>query len=128
VLKGMPAAVEANGHEHIPRAMYYLSIHLLYASIVGCAAWLLTSIRGASATAKYWTWFATAFNFTLPIGAAVDRMWGSHLTWATPLGLIGGTIWDITQGRTAQLLAGLWTMRRPINADETHFTHTQVTS
>jgi hypothetical protein len=26
-------------HEHIARAMYYFSVHLLYASIVGCAAW-----------------------------------------------------------------------------------------
>jgi hypothetical protein len=31
--------VEGNVHEHIARAMYYFSVHLLYASIVGCAAW-----------------------------------------------------------------------------------------
>ena len=42
--------VEANVHEHIARVMYYFSIHLLYASIVGAAAVVLTSIRGASAT------------------------------------------------------------------------------
>ena len=32
-------------HEHIARAMYYFSVHLLYASVVGSAAWVLTSIR-----------------------------------------------------------------------------------
>jgi hypothetical protein len=46
--------VEANVHEHIARAMYYFGVHLLYASIVAWAAWVLTSIRGASATTKYW--------------------------------------------------------------------------
>src|SRR6266566_4938213 len=29
-------------HEHITRALYYFDIHLLYASIVGFAAWALT--------------------------------------------------------------------------------------
>jgi hypothetical protein len=32
-------------HEHIARAMYCFSVHLLYASIVGCATWGLTSRR-----------------------------------------------------------------------------------
>ena len=31
-------------HEHITRALYYFDIHLLYASVVGLAAWALTSI------------------------------------------------------------------------------------
>ena len=39
------AVVEANVHEHIARAMYYFSIHLLYASLVGVAAWMLTTNR-----------------------------------------------------------------------------------
>jgi len=41
-------------HEHIARTVYYFEIHLLYASMVGVAAWALTSIRGGSATTKYW--------------------------------------------------------------------------
>jgi hypothetical protein len=41
-------------HEHIMRALYYFDIHLPYASIVGFAAWALTSTLGASATTKYW--------------------------------------------------------------------------
>ena len=95
-------------HEHIARTMYYFSVHLLYASGVGAAAWVLTSIRGASATTKYWIWVVTAFNFIVPIGAAVDKLWGLHLRWAAPLGALGGPIWDMTQGRTAVVLAAIW--------------------
>jgi beta-lactamase regulating signal transducer with metallopeptidase domain len=95
-------------HEHIARAMYYFSVHLLYASMVGSAAWVLTSIPGASATTKYWIWVVTAFNFVVPLGAVVDKLWAPHLAWATPLGVIGGPVWDMTQGRTALVLAVIW--------------------
>jgi beta-lactamase regulating signal transducer with metallopeptidase domain len=95
-------------HEHIARAMYYLSIHLLYASIVGCAAWVLTSVRGASATTKYWIWVVTVFNFVMPVGAWIDKLWAPHLAWAAPLGAIGGPVWNITQGWTAVVLAVTW--------------------
>ena len=95
-------------HEHIARAMYYFSVHLLYASIVASAAWALTSIRGASATTKYWIWVVTAFNFVLPSGALIDKLWAPHLTWATPLGAIGDPVWDMTQGRTAVVLGLIW--------------------
>ena len=40
-------------HEHIARVMYYFSVHLLYASMVASAAWVLTSILRASATTAY---------------------------------------------------------------------------
>jgi beta-lactamase regulating signal transducer with metallopeptidase domain len=96
-------------HEHIARAMYYFSIHLLFASIVASAALALTSIRRASATTKYWIWVATAFNFVLPSGALFDKLWAPHLTWARPLGVIGDPVWDITQGRTAVILGVVWT-------------------
>jgi beta-lactamase regulating signal transducer with metallopeptidase domain len=100
--------VKANVHEHIARAMYYLSIHLLFASIVASAAWALTSILRASATTKYWIWVATAFNTVLPSGALIDKLWAPHLTWARPLGAIGGPVWDMTQGRTAVMLGVIW--------------------
>jgi beta-lactamase regulating signal transducer with metallopeptidase domain len=100
--------VEANVHEHIARVMYYFSVHLLYASVVGTAAWGLTSIRGASATTKYWIWVVTAFNFIVPVGAAIDRVWALHLRWAAPLSALGGPIWGMTQGRTAVVLAAIW--------------------
>ena len=77
-------------HEHIARATYYFSVHLMYASIVGAVAWFLTSVGGASATTKYWIWIVTAFNFILPTGAVMDRLWASHLTWARPLELLAG--------------------------------------
>jgi beta-lactamase regulating signal transducer with metallopeptidase domain len=100
--------VEANVHEHIARAIYYFSVHLLYASIVGAAAWVLTAIRGSSATTKYWIWVVTALNFIVPTGAVIDKLWAPHLRWATPLGTIGGPIWDMTEGRTGAVLAGIW--------------------
>jgi beta-lactamase regulating signal transducer with metallopeptidase domain len=100
--------VEANVHEHIARAMYYFCVHLMYASIVGCAAWVLTTIRGTSATTKYWIWVVTALNFIVPIGAVMDKLWAPHLGWATPLGAIGDPIWNMTQGWTAVVLAVIW--------------------
>ena len=95
-------------HEHIARAMYYFSVHLLYASVVGAVAWLLTTIPGASATAKYWIWVVAVLNFVVPAGAAIDKVWAPHLRWATPLGAIGGPIGEMTQGWTAVVLAGIW--------------------
>jgi beta-lactamase regulating signal transducer with metallopeptidase domain len=100
--------VEVNVHDHIARAMYYFSVHLLFASMVGSAAWVLTSIPGASATTKYWIWVVTACNFVVPVGAVVDKLWAPHLAWAAPLGVIGGPVWDMTQGRTAVVLAVIW--------------------
>jgi beta-lactamase regulating signal transducer with metallopeptidase domain len=88
--------------------MYYFSVHLLYASTVGAAAWVLTTIRGASATTKYWIWVVTALNFIVPTGAVIDKLWAPHLRWATPLGAIGGPIWNLTQGRIAVVLAAIW--------------------
>jgi beta-lactamase regulating signal transducer with metallopeptidase domain len=99
---------EANVHEHIARAMYYFSVHLLFASIVASTAWALTSILRASATTKYWIWVATAFNFVLPSGALIDKLWAPHLTWARPLAFIGDPVWDMTQGRMAVTLGVIW--------------------
>jgi beta-lactamase regulating signal transducer with metallopeptidase domain len=104
----MAAPAEANVHEHIARAMYYCSVHLLFASIAASAAWALTSILRASATTKYWIWVATAFNFVLPSGALIDKLCAAHLTWARPLGAIGEPVWDLTQGRTAVILGVVW--------------------
>jgi bla regulator protein blaR1 len=95
-------------HEHIARAMYYLSVHLLFASIVAAMAWALTSILRASATTKYWIWVATACNFVLPSGALIDKFWAPHLTWARPLGAIGSAVWDMKQGPAAVILTVVW--------------------
>ena len=53
--------------EHIAPFVYYLEVHLVYASILCLAAWALTSIRGGSATWKYWVWVATSVNFMVPL-------------------------------------------------------------
>ena len=95
-------------HEHIARVMYYFSVHLMYASIVGAAAWLLTSIRGTSSTTKYWIWVVTALNFFVPTGAIMDKLWAPHLGWATPLGAIGDPIWTMTQSWRAVVLGVIW--------------------
>jgi beta-lactamase regulating signal transducer with metallopeptidase domain len=95
-------------HEHIARALYYFDIHLLYASIVGCVAWALTSIPGGSATPKYWIWVATSLNFILPVGAVLDKLWAPRLSWAAPLGIIGDFANTISQGRTATILSVVW--------------------
>jgi beta-lactamase regulating signal transducer with metallopeptidase domain len=100
--------VEAGVHEHIARAMYYLSVHLLFTSIVASMTWALTSIRCASATTKYWIWVVTAFNFVLPSGALIDNLWAPHLTWARPIGAIGDPVWEMTYGRTAVILGVIW--------------------
>jgi beta-lactamase regulating signal transducer with metallopeptidase domain len=97
-----------NVHEHIARAMYYLSVHLLFASMVTSVVWALTSILRASATTKYWIWIATAFNFVLPSGALIDRFWAPHFRWARPLGAIGAPAWDMTEGRAAIILGVVW--------------------
>jgi beta-lactamase regulating signal transducer with metallopeptidase domain len=88
--------------------LYYFDIHLLYASIVGCAAWALTSIPGGSATTKYWIWVATSLNFILPVGAVLDKVWSSRLSWAAPLGVVGEFANNISRGRTATILSVVW--------------------
>jgi beta-lactamase regulating signal transducer with metallopeptidase domain len=95
-------------HEHIARTMYYCGVHLLCASIVGLAAWALTGILRASATTKYWIWVVTGFNFVVPSGALLDKLWAPHLTWARPLGAIGDVVWVMTEGRTAVVLGAIW--------------------
>jgi beta-lactamase regulating signal transducer with metallopeptidase domain len=88
--------------------MYHFTVHLLYASIVGCAAWVLTSIRAASATTKYWIWVVTALNFVLPSGALIDMLWGRYFTSSRPLAAFVGPISDMTKGRTVVVLAVIW--------------------
>ena len=58
--------------------------HVLYASIVWLAAWLLTSMQRGSATTKYWIWVATSLNFLLPLGAIPERLWPLRLGWLAP--------------------------------------------
>jgi Zn-dependent protease with chaperone function len=73
----------------LARSVYYSEIHLLYASLVWIAAWVLTSAFRASATTKYWIWVATSLNFVIPIGAIVDAALPAYLKWARPVAALG---------------------------------------
>jgi beta-lactamase regulating signal transducer with metallopeptidase domain len=96
-------------HEQIARVLYYCGVHLLFASLVALAAWGLTSIPRGSATAKYWIWFATSLNFMVPAGAILDRLFAPHLSWARPLGFIGGVGLRIAENpAAASALAVVW--------------------
>ena len=92
-------------HEHIARVLYYIEVHLFFATLVCLAAWALTSSRHASATVKYWIWVATVLNFILPVGASIDRLFATHLTSATPIGFLGGIGADLA--RSVPLILGV---------------------
>ena len=96
-------------HEQIARPLYFLGVHLLYASLVWIAAFLLTSIPRGSATAKHWIWVATSLNFMLPAGALVDKLLAGHFSWASPLPFIGGLGLRIAEDAAlASALAAVW--------------------
>jgi len=97
-------------HEHITRGLYYFEVHLLFASIAGLVAWVLTSIHRGSATTKYWIWVATTLNFLLPVGAILDRVFSSRLTWATPLGVIGDAANSVSHSSTITVVWFLGTI------------------
>jgi beta-lactamase regulating signal transducer with metallopeptidase domain len=93
--------------ERIGTFLWTMEFHLLYASLVWLAAWLLTSSRGGSATAKYWIWVATSINFLLPFSAIplpVRISTASGKTWTTPGLMIAATTWAIG---TAVMIARL---------------------
>jgi beta-lactamase regulating signal transducer with metallopeptidase domain len=89
-------------HEHIAPFVYYLEVHLLYASILCVAAWALTSIPSASATWKYWIWVATSVNFMVPVGGFFNGFGASRVSWATQLGGLD----DIGIGISRNVIAG----------------------
>jgi len=71
--------------EHIAPAVYFLEVHLVYASIVCLAAWLLTSLWDGKAAWKYWIWVATSVNFIIPCAGLFDGFGASSNHWATQL-------------------------------------------
>jgi beta-lactamase regulating signal transducer with metallopeptidase domain len=96
-------------HEHVAPAVYYLEVHLLYASVVCLAAWVLTSIWNGAATAKYWIWVATLLNFMVPLGGFFNGFGASRVSWATQLGGLDDVGIGISRNLTAgALLFGVW--------------------
>lgn len=95
-------------HEQIARVLYHLQVHLLFASLVWVAAWVLTSIPRGSATTKYWIWVATALNFILPTGAILDKFGATHFSWATPLSVAGSVGLVLSQTSPVTVLCVVW--------------------
>ena len=96
-------------HEHVGPVVYFLEVHLLYASIVCLAAWALTSAWNGSASWKYWIWVVTLLNFILPFGGFVDRFGASSLSWATQLPVLDEVGMGISRHLAAGgVLLGLW--------------------
>jgi len=96
--------------EHVAPFVYYLEVHLLYASIVCLAAWALSSIRSASATWKYWIWVVTSLNFAVPLAGFFDRFGASHVSWAQQLGGLDAVGIALSHHLTAgAVLVGVWT-------------------
>ena len=92
--------------EHIARTVYYLGVHLLYASLIWCVALGLTTLIQASATAKYWVWVATSLNFVVPVGAILDKALATHLSGARPLSFIGA--FGLAVAENAAAIGALW--------------------
>jgi beta-lactamase regulating signal transducer with metallopeptidase domain len=96
-------------HEHVAPAVYYLEVHLLYASIVCLAAWVLTSLWNGAATAKYWIWVATLLNFMVPLGGFFNGFGAIRVPWATQLGGLDDFGIGISRNLTAAaVLFGVW--------------------
>jgi beta-lactamase regulating signal transducer with metallopeptidase domain len=93
-------------HEYIARPVYYVGVHLFFASLVWFAAWTLTSIIRGTATTKYWVWVATSLNFVLPLGAVLDKSLAAHLSWAKPLGVIGDA--GLRIANNATMVGAVW--------------------
>jgi beta-lactamase regulating signal transducer with metallopeptidase domain len=95
--------------EHVAPALYYLEVHLLYASVVCLAAWVLTSLWKGGETAKYWIWVATSVNFMVPFAGFFNGFGSSHLAWATQLGGLDRVGFDISRNSSAgAVLLGVW--------------------
>lgn len=95
--------------EHLAPILYFLQVHLLYATLVGLGAWALTSLRAASVTAKFWICTAASLNFVVPLGGFIDRFGARELPGAQQLAPLAAL--DLALARhvsVAALLGALW--------------------
>src|SRR5262249_13402748 len=93
---------------HIAPAIYYFEVHLLYATLVCCAAWCITRLPFGSATLKYWIWVATALNFMVPLGGLIDEFGATRISWARPLAVLGDAGIAASRSTAALVLFILW--------------------
>lgn len=95
--------------EHVAPALYYLEVHLLYASVVCLAAWILTSLWKGGETVKYWIWVVTSVNFMVPLAGFFNGFGSSHLSWATQLAGLDRVGYDVSRNLSAgALLLAVW--------------------
>lgn len=95
--------------EHLAPALYFLQVHLLYATLVAFGAWALTPLRRASVTAKFWVWTAASLNFALPVGGFIDRFGATDFPGARQLGPLAAFDLKLAQHPLlAALLCALW--------------------
>jgi Zn-dependent protease with chaperone function len=104
----LAAAQGKTMREHIAPALYYIEVHILYASLVCLAAWALTALPFGSARTKYWIWVAAAMNFFLPVAGLIDRFGAERLTWARPLPALGDAGVLLSRSRGAAVLVLVW--------------------
>lgn len=95
--------------EHLAPSLYFLQVHLLYATLVALGAWALTSVRAVNVTVKYWTCTAASLYFIVPLGGFIDGFGAHDLPGAqqlgslAALGLMLARHWSVVA-----LLAGVW--------------------
>lgn len=95
--------------EHLAATVYFLEIHLLYASMVCCAAWALSAIPRASATIKYWLWVVASLNFLIPVAGFIDGFGGVSIPGANELRSLGDLGVALSRNATAAgCLLALW--------------------
>ena len=95
--------------EHLAPILYFLQVHLLYATLVALGAWALTSLRSASVTAKFWICAAASLNFVVPLGGFIDRFGAQELPGAQQLAPLAAL--DLALARhlsIVALLSALW--------------------
>lgn len=97
--------------DDVARLVPSIEAHLLFASIVWIAAFLLTSMPRGSATTKYWIWVITSLNFLLPLSALPARLWPSFVAWFPP-GRVIAAVTDGVPGARAAIgfLIMLWSL------------------
>jgi len=93
---------------HIAPAIYYFEVHLLYASLVCCAAWIITRLPFGSATLKYWIWVATTLNFMVPLAGFIDEFGATRISWARPLSVLGDAGVAASRSTAAVVLFIVW--------------------
>lgn len=95
--------------EHIAPALYYLEVHLLFASVVCLAAWALTSLWKGGDHAKYWIWVVTSVNFAVPFAGFFNGFGSSRLSWATQLGGLDTVGFEVSRSLSAgTVILGVW--------------------